>query len=148
MSEQNKTLARRLREEFISSGDMALADELLAPDYHYHGPAAMREIRGREAFKQAIAGFRAALPDLRETVEDQIVQADKVVSRFRLRGTHQGELMGVAPTGKQITIEGIDISRIEDGKIAEAWVMWDAHGMMEQIGLYPAPEGAAATETR
>lgn len=148
MSEQNKSVARRLREGFISSGDMALADELLHPNYVYHGPTAMKEIRGREAFKAAIAGFRAALPDLQETVEDQIAQGDKVVSRFTTRGTHRGELMGAAPTGKQILIEGIDISRIENGKIVEAWVMWDAHGMMEQAGLHLGSTASAAPGSR
>jgi steroid delta-isomerase-like uncharacterized protein len=135
MSDQNKTIARRLREECFSKGDMALADQLLDDNYVYHGPCIMEEVRGREAFKQAVAGFRAALPDLRETVEDQIAEGDKVVSRFISRGTHQGELMGAPPTGKQITIRGTDISRVSNGKIVEAWVMWDALAMMQQLGI-------------
>ncbi|MBI3493536.1 MAG: ester cyclase [Acidobacteria bacterium] len=135
MSEQNKTVARRLREECFSKGDMKLADELLDENYVYHGPSIMEEVKGREAFKQAVAGFRAALPDLRETVEDQIAEGDKVVSRFVSRGTHKGELMGAPPTGKPITIRGTDISRIRNGKIVEAWVMWDALAMLQQLGL-------------
>ncbi len=95
----------------------------------------MEEVRGREAFKQMVAGFRAALPDLRETVEDQVAEGDKVVSRFISRGTHKGELMGAPPTGRQITIRGTDISRIRNGKIVEAWVMFDALALMQQIGL-------------
>ncbi len=135
MSQQNKALARRLREDCFSTGDMTLADELLDENYLYHGPTIMEEVRGREAFKEAIASFRAALPDLRETVEDQIAEGDKVVSRFISRGTHKGELMGAPPTGKQITIRGTDISRIRNGKIVEAWVMWDSLAFMQQIGL-------------
>lgn len=135
MSEQNKLLARRLREECFSSGNLALADVLLDEDYLYHGPGLMEEVRGREAFKQAIEMFRTAIPDLRETIEDQIAEGDKVVSRFISRGTHKGELMGAPPTGKQLTIKGTDISLIRNGKIVEAWVMWDALAFVQQIGL-------------
>lgn len=138
MSEANKIIARRLREECFSSGDMRMADELLDENYVYHGPTIMEEVRGREAFKQAAAAFRAALPDLRATVEDQIAEGDKVVSRFVSRGTHTNELMGAPATGRQITIRGTDISRIRDGKIVEAWVMWDALAMMHQLGLVQA----------
>jgi steroid delta-isomerase-like uncharacterized protein len=135
MSEQNKAVARRLREECFSTGDMGVADELLDENYLYHGPAIMEEVKGREAFKQLVAVFRGALPDIRETVEDQIAEGDKVVSRFIVRGTHRGELMGAPPTGKQITIKGTDISRITNGKIVEAWVMWDSLAFVQQIGL-------------
>jgi steroid delta-isomerase-like uncharacterized protein len=148
MSEENKTIARRLREEYVSTGNSALADELLAADYLYHGPSILQEIRGREAFKQVVAGFRAGLPDLRETIDDQIAEGDKVVSRFTARATHTGELMGAPATGKQITGKGIDISRIVDGKIVEAWVMFDALDMFQQLGLLPEPgqsTGRAAT---
>jgi steroid delta-isomerase-like uncharacterized protein len=141
MSEQNKVIARRLREECFSTGDMRLADQLLDENYVYHGPSILEEVKGREAFKQVVAGFRAALPDLRETVEDQIAEGDKVVTRFVSRGTHQGELMGAPPTGKQITIRGTDISRVRDGKIVEGWVMFDALAMMQQVGLVQAFAG-------
>jgi steroid delta-isomerase-like uncharacterized protein len=139
MSEENKTIARRLREEYVSTGNSALADELLAADYLYHGPSILQEVRGREAFKQVVAGFRAALPDLRETIEDQIAEGNRVVSRFTFRATHTGELMGAPPTGKQITGQGIEISRIVNGKIVEAWVMFDALDMFQQLGLAPKP---------
>src|SRR5207237_1770000 len=104
MSEEDKTIARRLREEYVSTGNSALADELLAADYLYHGPGILQEVKGREAFKQVVAGFRAALPDLRETIQDQIAEGDKVVSRFITRATHTGERMGARTRGKPITI--------------------------------------------
>ena len=84
--------------------------------------------------------IRSAFPDLRVTLEDDIAEGNKVVSRWRAQGTHQGELMGIAPTGNQMAITGITIDRIEEGKIVEEWENWDALGMMQQIGAVPSPE--------
>jgi predicted ester cyclase len=86
--------------------------------------------------------FRAAFPDLHGTIEDQIAEGDKVVSRMTYRGTHQGELMGIPPTGKQVTMSFIGIHRITAGKVAEGWVNFDALGMMQQLGVIPSPERA------
>ena len=83
------------------------------------------------------------MPDLRITLEDDIAEEDKVVSRWTAQVTHQGELMGIAPTGNQVTIMGITIHRIEDGKIVEEWENWDALGLMQQIGAIPSPEEQA-----
>jgi steroid delta-isomerase-like uncharacterized protein len=134
MSERYKTMCRRLREECFSTGSMALADELLGPDFIYRGPSLLPELRGRDAFKQVILGFRTAIPDLKETIIDQIVQGDKVANRFTTGGTHRGELMGLAATGKTFKLTGIDICRIADNKIVEMWVCWDALDFLNSLG--------------
>ena len=83
--------------------------------------------------------MRAAFPDLQYTVEDQIAEGDKVVTRYTASGTHRGELMGIAPTGSRVEITGISITRVEDGKIEEIWETHDALGMMRQLGVIPSP---------
>jgi steroid delta-isomerase-like uncharacterized protein len=142
-AEQNKALVRRVREEFISHGRMEVADEVLAPDFVYHGPAMLPEVRGREAFKQTIAAFRQAFPDLTERVVEQFADADRVISRFATRGTFAGDLMGMAPTGNSYAADGVDICRIADGRVAEMWAMFDTLAMFQQIGLVPTPEPPA-----
>jgi predicted ester cyclase len=88
---------------------------------------------------QFVSMMRSALPDLRITLEDDIAEGDKVVTRWIGQGTHQGELMGIAPTGNRVTITGIPIHRIEDTKIVEEWSNWDAPGLIQQIGAIPSP---------
>ena len=83
--------------------------------------------------------FYAAFPDLRGTIEDMVAEGDKVASRLRWRGTHQAELMGIPPTGKQGDFTRIAIHRIEGGKVVEGWVNFDAMGMMQQLGVVPSP---------
>jgi steroid delta-isomerase-like uncharacterized protein len=87
--------------------------------------------------------FLSGLPDLATTVEDTIAEGDKVAARWTARGTHNGELMGIPPTGKKVAMTAISIHRIVDGKIAESWINFDALGMMQQLGVAPAPEQAA-----
>lgn len=84
--------------------------------------------------------YRSAYPDTHFTVEDQIAEGDKVVTRWTGRGTHQGELMGVAPTGNEVTVRGIEIDRIVGGRIEETWVNYDTSGMMQQLGVVPPAE--------
>ena len=92
---------------------------------------------GREGHKQLIAAFRAAFPDLRVAVEDLLEEGDRVALRWRAEGTHRGELMGIAPTGRRVTLTGIEILRIAGGKIAEYWQSWDRLGMYQQLGAVP-----------
>lgn len=140
MSEENKGLARRsweiVTEGSVASLEDALA-EVYAEDVIMHEPA--EDIVGIEGLTQFVSMIRAAFPDLRVTLDDAIAEGDKVVSRWTAQGTHQGELMGIAPTGNRVTIAGITIHRIEDGKIVEEWENWDALGMMQQIGAVPSP---------
>src|SRR5919107_4352479 len=120
MAKENKVLTRRSW-EIVTEGNLdtledALA-EVYADDIVLHEPD--EDIRGIEGLKQFVCMIRSAIPDLRITLEDDIAEGEKVVSRWRAQGTHQDELMGIAPTGNKVMITGIPIHRIEDGKIVE-----------------------------
>jgi predicted ester cyclase len=98
------------------------------------------EVRGTEGYKQLISTQRIPAPDLTFTVEDQITEGQKVVTRYSASGTHQGEFMGAAPTGNRVTVTGIVVSRIAGGKIEEEWLEWDVLGLMQQLGAIGEPE--------
>jgi predicted ester cyclase len=143
MSEANKALVRRVIEELFTKHNLALIDEFF-PDCVYRAPG-VGELRG-EAYRQFLTQVLAAFPEGRWTVEDQVAESDKVVTRWSFTGIHRGDLMGIAPTGKQVTTSGVMIDRIVGGKIAEEWEEYDALGMMQQLGAVPvaAKEKAAA----
>ena len=136
MSEEHKAIARREMEIF-SSGDFSIADEVISPDYVGHDPATPEPIRGPEGVKAQAAGYRAAFSDLTLTVDHQVAEGDHVVTRWTARGTHDGELFGVPPTGNVVTTTGISIERVVDGQVVEDHTQWDALGMMQQIGAVP-----------
>jgi len=136
-AEENKAVVRRQEEELFTRGNLDAADEIYAPGYVGHDPSNPEDIRGLEAAKQAAADYRRAFPDLRVTLEDLIAEGDKVVARLRFRGTHRGELDGIAPTGRRVDCSGIVVSRMEGGKIAEDWANFDDLGMMRQLGVLP-----------
>ncbi len=142
-TEENKAMVRRAVEEVFNKGNFAILDELFASDYVDH-VAGAQEVRGPEGMKQFATTYRTAFPDLDITIEDQIAEGDKVVTRWTGRGTHQGELEGIPPTGKQATVTGIAIDRIVNGKVVETWDQFDTLGMMQQLGVVPAPERAGA----
>ena len=139
-TEENKAVLRR-NEEAFNKGDLAIADETIAPNYVYHGSGG-QELKGPEGFKQIITMMRTAFPDLHMTVEDVVAEGDKVAHRLIIRGTHKGELMGIAPTGKQVTVPGANIAHFEGGKQVEVWCTMDLLGMMQQLGVVP-PMGQA-----
>jgi steroid delta-isomerase-like uncharacterized protein len=141
MSEANKELSRRFTELF-STGDEALADEILSPDVVFHGAVGDGELRGADAITAFVAGYRRAFPDARSTVEDQVAEGDKVVTRWRARGTHRGQLGPIAATGKEFEMNGVTIERIEEARIAEVWVARDELGLLRQLGALPEPEPA------
>src|SRR5215210_3208644 len=134
MSQENKALTRRSW-EIVAKASLETLDDALQEVYAHtivmHEPD--EDVRGIEGLKQFVSMIRSGLPDLRITLEDDIAEGDKVVSRWRAQGTQQGELMGIAPTGNEVAITGITIHRIEDGKIVEEWENWDALGLMQQI---------------
>ena len=139
MSEEKKAVVRlynELVERYWRTGDADAFDEVVASDFVHHAPGLPPDLEG---MKQALPMFRAAFPDMRLTVEDMIAEGDKVVDRVTVRGTHEGELMGIPASGKQVEFMETHISRIADGKIVERWGEWDALGMMQQIGAVPAP---------
>ncbi len=140
MSEQqNKAVARRVIEELFNQGNLDAADELFTPNYILHDPASLEEVRGPEGFKRFVGMFRAAFPDLHVTIEDQVAEGNEVVTRYTVQGTHQGELMGLPPSGNRMTLTGVGVSRISGGKFEETWDHYDALGLMRQIGVVPLP---------
>lgn len=139
MSEQNKSVERRLLEEVYGQGKLEVIDELVASDFVGHGTAADGGDQGRDAYKQSVVEMRGAFPDLQLTVEDQIAEGDKVVTRWRARETHAGTFQGVPPTGKLGEISGTIIDRLADGKVVECWSNTDDLGLLQQLGVVPAP---------
>lgn len=137
MSDANKTLVRRLFDEVWNKGHQQVADELFAQNYQHHDSSSPDLGRGPESEKKRVALYRNAFPDIRFTVEDLIAEGESVTARWSCHGTHKGELNGIAPTGKQITISGISVSRFTNGKMIEGYVNWDALGMMQQLGVVP-----------
>jgi steroid delta-isomerase-like uncharacterized protein len=136
--EENKAIARRIGEEAWDQGNVAVLDELLAADFVYHNPGPGLT-PDREGYKQQVSMNRAAFSDFRFTTEDMIAEGDKVVIRWTWRGTHKGEFMGIPPTGKQVTVTGICIHRIEGGKNVEERHEIDLLGLMQQLGVVPSP---------
>jgi steroid delta-isomerase-like uncharacterized protein len=137
-ADHHKAIARRFFEDAYNTGNTALLDELLAPDY-VDQKAPPGTPRGPRGIAQVIATFREAFPDLRFTVEDQLAEADRVATRYTFRGTHRGDLMGIPPTGRPVEIGGISIYRIADGKMQEAWIEYDMLGLLQQLGVIAQP---------
>ncbi len=144
MSEENKALVRRLLEEVFNEGDLDLIDELFADEFVFHDPASPEEIRGPEGARQYVEVYRSAFPDVHVTLEDQVAEGDRVATRWTARAAHRGELMGVPPSGNQVEVTAISIDRISGGKFVETWEIYDALGMMQQIGAVPSPERAGS----
>jgi steroid delta-isomerase-like uncharacterized protein len=131
-----KTLARRFTKEIWGAHDAGLVDELLSADFVNHDPFP-GTAGNREGEKQAVAIHRSAMVEAEATVDDQIAEGDKVATRWTFRATHKGEFLGIAPTGKRITITGINICRIQKGKIAEMWRKTDVMSLLQQLGAAP-----------
>jgi len=132
-TEENKAVLRR-NEEVFNKGNLAVADETIATNYILHGPGG-QEFKGPEGFKQMVTMYRTAFPDLHVTIGNMVAEGDNVAHRLILRGTHKGDLMGIAPTGKQVTLSAITISRFAGGKEVEAWTNSDQLDMMQQLGI-------------
>ena len=136
-TEDNKTLVHRFFEEFANQGNLAVADDLFVPEYVHHFPD--EDIHGPDGMKQLDKRLRTAFPDWQISADDVIAEGDKVVVRYTMHGTHQGEGFDIAPTGKRVVYTGIDIIRIADGKIVEQWTEIDALGLLRQLGVIQAP---------
>ena len=139
-ADQDKALARRFVAEVMNTGNLAAADEFIAPNLVVHNPVP-GQAPGREGFKQTLATLRNAFPDLHFTIEDLLADGDKVMIRSTYRGTHRGELLGFPPTGKPVAVMGIDLLRVADGKIVEHWGTYDQMEMLHQLGVLPSPGG-------
>ncbi len=136
-AEENKALVRRYFEA-VNTRDPAILDDFLAKDYIDHNPPPYPGLAsGLEGAKQAFEIGLVAFPDGYHQIEDQIADGNKVVTRVRGRGTHLGDFLGIPATGKQVTMEGITIHRILDGRIVEHWAQLDAVGLLQQLGVIP-----------
>jgi steroid delta-isomerase-like uncharacterized protein len=135
---KNKAAIRRIIEEG-NKGNMAAVDEIIADNYVYHSN--MGEYKGREGLKRAFTMLYAAFPDMQATIEDMIAEGDKVAWRSTLRGTHGGEFMNIAPTGKKISIAVSGFARFDGGKEVEAWGNMDMLSLYQQLGITPPGPG-------
>jgi steroid delta-isomerase-like uncharacterized protein len=149
MSEENKVVVGRFFQEVWNEGKLHTVDELLAADFVDHrAPAGLPP--GPEGTKAFLGSYRNAFPDMQTNIEDQIAERDKVVTRYTVRGTHQGDLvMGnqrIPPSGNRVEVTGINIDRLERGELIESWSEFDALGMMQQLGIIPEPGQADPEE--
>jgi steroid delta-isomerase-like uncharacterized protein len=137
-AEENKAAFRRTYEEIFNQGSFAAADELIAPDYvdHEEHPG---NVPGPDAVRTVAAMLRTAFPDLHFTIEELITEGDLVAGRLTMRGTHDGPLMGLPATGRQVQQAHMHFVRFRDGKAVEHWGVRDDVGLMRQLGLMPDP---------
>lgn len=140
MSHDNTMLVRRAIEEVWNGGNYDNLSDFVADDIVIHASPPGEEIHGREGIMQFYGALRAAFPDLHFTIEDQIADGDRVVTRWTASGTHNGEFQGIPPTGRTVRITGIDIDRFAGGKVVECWPEANELGLLQQLGVLPAPE--------
>ncbi len=141
-AEENKAIARRFWDEVWSTGNVAIVDEIFAPDNLIHTGREGTASRAGADRKQAPTRWRTSLPDLRATIEDIFAEGDKVVVRWTLSGTHQGNIVipsvgTIPPTGKHVSFEGMDIYHFRGGKIVESWRQWSSLQLAQQLGAVP-----------
>ena len=132
----NKEIHRRALEGVWSTTGSVLAEEVYAPNFvsHQHSHPSGGDIEGIDALRSFVSEFHRAFPDFVDSVDRQVAEGDLVTTQFTSRGTHRGELMGLAATGKPVEWMGIELARVENDKIAESWVSWDLYGMLQQLG--------------
>ena len=137
--EQNKATARRWFTDIITQGKLDVADEIFAANHVAHDPHGPPGgwPNGPESLKTLAGPFRVAFADLRVTIDDQIAEGDKVVTRWTARGTHTGPLKGMPATGNTVTVTGANVARLADGKIAESWFNFDMLTLLQQLGAIP-----------
>lgn len=139
---ENNAIVEKVYNTAWNEGNLAILDEYITPDGLDHSPLSTE--KGTAGFKKIISTFRDAMPDLKLTIEDEIFAGDKVVHRWKVQGKHTGKpLFGVPASGKDLTLTGISILRMENGKIAERWAQLDQFGLSQQLGLIPPPKAPA-----
>ena len=144
MSEQNKAVVRRFIEEVWNGRNLDAIDEIISADHVDHDPARAGTPGGSAGVRAFVEMYLKAFPDAHIEMGELVAEGDLVAGPWRATGTHQGDLMGMPATGKSISVTGMGMDRVVDGKIVESWANWDALGMLGQIGVAPAPAGAAA----
>ena len=146
MSPESQAVVRRLYEELWNNRRLEVAKEVFSPSHALHGPHLIGSAIGPDAYKRVCTQYIAAFPDLRFTVEDYISEEDKVVARWVISGTHKREFLGVPATNKKISVEGVTIHHIANGKVIDSYLNLDYFGLMEQLGVVSAtgqPKGVA-----
>jgi len=136
MADAKKIVKRVIEEPWTGNWDAL--DEFVAEGYVGYDPSQPEPIQGRDGIRANLQQYLDAFANARVTVDDQIAEGDKVATRWTGRGTHTGEFAGMSPTGKDVTVSGLTISRLEDGVIVEEWTTWDTLGMLVQVGAVPA----------
>ena len=139
---ENEALVRRYFEEAFNRGNLAIIDELFAPDYVNHGSIPGVPVQDRAGMKQVEQATRAALPDIRFEIEHLVAGEDWVAHHWTATATHTGAFLGVAPTGRHFSAAGVVFTRIRAGRIVEQWRIVDVYGMLHQLGAVPGPEAA------
>jgi steroid delta-isomerase-like uncharacterized protein len=134
--EKNKALIRRHVEELFNQGRLEIADEIISSDYVLHHPV-YGEVKGPEGFKKMFMENRKTFPDIHFTIDDMVAEGDKVAVRYTMTATHKGELMGIPPTGKKISIQSAFFYRFKDGKEVEALTYSDNLSLFQQLGIKP-----------
>jgi steroid delta-isomerase-like uncharacterized protein len=140
MFEENKALVRRAIMAIWKAHDLDAIDEYYAEDYVNHS-APPGSVPGLEGEKASARTMFNAFSDAEITIDNQIAEGDLVVTRWSAENTHSGEFMGIPPTGKRLSLTGIAIDRIANGKIVESWSEWSMMGLMQQLGAVPSPGG-------
>src|SRR5688500_18415528 len=130
--ERNRAPVRRYYEELWNAWNLALVDELLGETVSFRGSLGV-SVEGRDGFREYVALVRSAFPDFHNRIEELIVEDDRIVARLTYTGTHQGELFGIAPTGRRVTYAGVALFRIAGGRIVEGWVLGDVHNLTRQL---------------
>jgi steroid delta-isomerase-like uncharacterized protein len=141
-ADENKALARRFFDEFCTGRKLELADQLMTPDYVYHDPQ-VPNVSGPAGMAQAVATYQNGVNGHWQIEELDAAEGDRVVVRWTGSGTHVGEMNGIPPTGKAVKVSAISLLRIQGGKIAENWTVWDTLGFLQQLGVVPMPNQAA-----
>jgi steroid delta-isomerase-like uncharacterized protein len=135
----NKAVVERFVEEVINQGRLETADEIVALDFVELDPLPGQQ-QGREGLKEVIAMMRAGFPDIHWVTEETVEQGEKVVSRFTWTGTHKGTFLGIPATGKSVSVKGVVIDRVVDGKMTDSRILMDTLGMLQQLGVVPPPQ--------
>jgi predicted ester cyclase len=133
--EDNKEIVRRTSFEPYAGGDMDVIDELVSEEYVLHDPNWPEEIRGRDGLRRHAEALRSGIPDLSFSIDHMTAEGDLVSVHFTARGTNEGSIpeLGIEPSGREIEVVGMEFDRIEDGKLAETWIVIDALGLMGQL---------------
>ena len=140
-TEENKAIVRRMTEEFYNQGNVESAERFFADTYMHHDPASP-QVRDRDGLKEVLRAFLTGCPDLHITIDQLLAEGDTVTKRWTYHATRTSDLAGLPPTGKRITMSGLELFRLEGGKIVECWLGYDNLSLMHQLGVMPTIEQA------